>query len=1039
MKLAGYVLRDLLRNPRRTLASVVGVIVGVGLFSGVLFFIDGSGASMTRRAIAPVTLDMQRVLTTPIGGGIRFQQELADAALDAGRTTTLTLTVANDGVAPAHEVVVRDRPVAPLSYVPGSTEVDGTSIEDVDGKIPLFQGYAGIGLNIGTVAPGATRHITYQVVAAQSVPLTSDLPVQATISSREALTPTRASGPEPTTLTTLAARIARVPGVGYADPLVSVDMPTGSISGQGTRVPGPVKLFVFDETYQAHYPSIKILSGRIRAGGALISAETARALGLEEGDPVTLTLPGEAAPMSLNVSGITDLSGARPLFESRQAASLEEFKYVPYTIVVGRDIYEGQVAPAYEQAAADRATIAGSLPLEELDTLVDRGILDADPATAAAETHQIAAEINGVASNQDYLIDNISNALEVAKGDAAIAKRMFVFLGLPGAILAALLTAYAGTLLAGAQRRENALLRVRGATRRHLLYLLTLRTIAIAGVGALIGTALGFAAVLVLLGSTVLLEASTAALVQSALVGIVGGMIVTALALYVPGRRLITHEINRELAVIERRTTPVWRRFHLDLVLLVAAIAAQVTALRLGAFEVPTGSVYAGVSVSLPLPLLGPPIIAWLAGTLLISRLLDATTARVALSHNGPDFGKLVPGVLWRSITRRLPAMTSGVVTVGLVVGLGAMLTCFSTIYNHAKVADARFLVGSDIRITPNPTSGVAHPTDLASDFRVEGVQGTAAVVYSPENSVLTSAFNEDVATLAAIDPRAYRQVGALEESLFVDGSVEQMLSALQQHPDGVFVNSALAEQLKLEAGDDAKVMYGRGNEEQIRKPVKILGLFTRFPGAPKETDIVADLGYYQQVTRLDGADYYLASTVDRSVSGLDHVVESLAALPGFGRNFEVQTTTVALDKDQSSLTGLNVRGLLTLNSFFTFLMATTATAMFVFGLLLQRRREYVTLRAQGLESREIRQLVLAEAGISAVLGTAIGLVVGVALASQFVHVLRPIFTLPPLLQIPTSELAILAGLVLGATALSSAAAAILIGRLKPTELLRDE
>jgi hypothetical protein len=68
----------------------VGVIVGVGLFSGVLFFIDGSGASMTRRAIAPVTLDMQRVLTTPIGGGIRFQQELADAALDAGRTTTPT-------------------------------------------------------------------------------------------------------------------------------------------------------------------------------------------------------------------------------------------------------------------------------------------------------------------------------------------------------------------------------------------------------------------------------------------------------------------------------------------------------------------------------------------------------------------------------------------------------------------------------------------------------------------------------------------------------------------------------------------------------------------------------------------------------------------------------------------------------------------------------------------------------------------------------------------------------------------------------------
>ena len=446
-----------------------------------------------------------------------------------------------------------------------------------------------------------------------------------------------------------------------------------------------------------------------------------------------------------------------------------------------------------------------------------------------------------------------------------------------------------------------------------------------------------------------------------------------------------------------------------------------------------------GYSVSLPLPLLGPPIIAWLAGTLLISRLLDATTTRVASSRTGPRFGRLVPGILWRSITRRLSAMTGGVVTLGLVVGLGAMLVCFSTIYDHAKVADARFLVGSDIRITPNPTSGADHPTTLASAFRVEGVQDTAAVVFSPENSVLTSAFNEDVATLAAIDPRGYPRVAALEDSVFVDGSVEQMLSTLQRHPDGIFVNSALAEGLKLQAGDDAKVLFGRGTKQQTRKPVKVLGLFTRFPGAPKGTDIVADLAYYQRVTGLEGADYYLASSADRSDSGLNHAVDSLVAIPGFDRNFDVQTAAVALDRDQSSLTGLNVRGLLSLDSFFTFLMATTATAMFVFGLLLQRRREYVTLRAQGAESREIRRLVLAEAGISAVLGTAIGLVVGVALASQFVHVLRPIFTLPPSLEIPTSELAILAGLVLGATALSSAAAAILIGRLKPTELLRDE
>ena len=72
-----YVRRDLLRNPRRTLASLVGVALGVGLFSGVLFFIDGSGASMTKRAIAPLALDMQRVLTSPLGGDLRFTERIS--------------------------------------------------------------------------------------------------------------------------------------------------------------------------------------------------------------------------------------------------------------------------------------------------------------------------------------------------------------------------------------------------------------------------------------------------------------------------------------------------------------------------------------------------------------------------------------------------------------------------------------------------------------------------------------------------------------------------------------------------------------------------------------------------------------------------------------------------------------------------------------------------------------------------------------------------------------------------------------------------
>lgn len=1039
MNLAGYVWRDLLRNPRRTLSSGAGVVVGVGLFAAVLFFIDGSGASMTRRAVAPLTLDVQRVLTEPLGGGLRFEQKLGDDVVDAGGTTRVTLTVTNDGLAPAHEVVVRYRPNEAWTYEPGSTSLDGTAVEDVNGGIPLFQGEAGTGLNIGTVEPDESHQITYEVQAAKSVPSTAALPVQAAISSREAVTPAPANEPAATPLSVLAERVGRIPGVVSADPLVFVDMDPGAISASGVSVPGPVKLFAFDADYQSHYPSIRVRSGGIRTNGVLISAETARALAVAPGETVTLSLPGGAAPLTLEVSGVTDLSGAKPLFESREGSTFEQFKYVPYSIVVDPGVYRDQVEPAFEVAAAARETRIKSLPLEELDIMVDRSTLNSDPGSALAQTLAIAEAIQAVAPNQDYLIDNISNTLEVARGDAEIGKRMFVFLGVPGAILAAILTVYAGTLLAEAARRESALLRVRGATRGHLRDLLGLRTVTIAGLGALLGTALGFAAVLALLGPSILFEASTGALVQSALIAIGGGMLVTALALYVPGRRLITQEIKQELAVLPRRAIPTWRRLHLDLVALVVAVIAQVIALRVGAFDAPAGSVFEGRSVSLPLQLLVAPIVAWLAGTLLIARILYGITMRAASARPAPQFRRLLPGVLWRSISRRLGALSGGVVTLGLVVGLGTMLLCFSTVYAEAQRADARFLVGSDIRLTPTPTSGAAHPIGLATEFGVSGVRGATAVVYSPQNAVLTSDFNEDVATLAAIDPRPFGRVGALQDSLFVGGSASQMMSRMQDQPDGVLVNVALADGLKLTAGDQAHVLFGRDTDQQTRAAVTVLGTFTSFPGAPKGTDVVANLEFYERLTGLAEADYYLVEAADQSGSGLRRAVASLSVLPGFVERFEVQTSETALDRDQSSLTALNVRGLLQLDSFFTFLMAATATAMFVFGLIMHRRREYVTMRAQGMQSREIRWLVLAESGISAILGIAIGLLVGLGMATQFVQVLRPIFTLAPPMQVPALELGLLAALVLAASVLSSAAAAVLIGRLKPTELLRDE
>ncbi len=74
--LAKYVWADLVRNPRRTLSTAIGVMLGVGLSCAILFFVDGLSVSMTQRAVAPLPIDMQYVLTEPIAGDIRLQLKI---------------------------------------------------------------------------------------------------------------------------------------------------------------------------------------------------------------------------------------------------------------------------------------------------------------------------------------------------------------------------------------------------------------------------------------------------------------------------------------------------------------------------------------------------------------------------------------------------------------------------------------------------------------------------------------------------------------------------------------------------------------------------------------------------------------------------------------------------------------------------------------------------------------------------------------------------------------------------------------------------
>jgi putative ABC transport system permease protein len=234
------------------------------------------------------------------------------------------------------------------------------------------------------------------------------------------------------------------------------------------------------------------------------------------------------------------------------------------------------------------------------------------------------------------------------------------------------------------------------------------------------------------------------------------------------------------------------------------------------------------------------------------------------------------------------------------------------------------------------------------------------------------------------------------------------------------------------------KVLLARGTKRQRLESFRVAGLFHRLPGFPQGTSLVANLGFVAAATQSRGVDFFLGTASGGGDGALGRAVSALRSGPGRDTPLHIDTTATALDKDQSSLTALNVNGLVDIDTVYTLLMSAAVIAIFVFGLMLERRREYVILRAQGMRSGELRALVLGEAAVVALAGVAAGLAVGVGVAALLVRILRPLFVLDPTLTIPGGEIVLRAALAGAATLASALAAAALLRRLKPAELLRE-
>ncbi|HMC40658.1 MAG TPA: ABC transporter permease, partial [Acidimicrobiales bacterium] len=160
-------------------------------------------------------------------------------------------------------------------------------------------------------------------------------------------------------------------------------------------------------------------------------------------------------------------------------------------------------------------------------------------------------------------------------------------------------------------------------------------------------------------------------------------------------------------------------------------------------------------------------------------------------------------------------------------------------------------------------------------------------------------------------------------------------------------------------------------------------------------------------------------------------------------KGYEVVTGTQAAAQQASSAAS-------NISQFNTFLLVFAGVALFVGAFLIfntfsilvgQRSRELALLRAIGASRRQVNSSVLGEAFITGLVGSAIGLGVGVALAAGLYSLLSAIgFSLPRSALQFEARTAIV-GMVVGTvvTVLSAVLPALRAGRIPPAAGLRDD
>ena len=273
-----------------------------------------------------------------------------------------------------------------------------------------------------------------------------------------------------------AAPVARQQLVGYADASGFEATVEGSVQSTG-----PGKVVGLPPDYGSQLPGqLRLLLGK--ADGVLVAQQTAANLLTTVGDTVTIVRPGLQS-VQVVVAGIVDLPNQDQMFQAvglppGAAPQAPPDNVVLLPIDLWRRLFDPQAA-----VRPDSVRLQLHVTLKHAD-------FPHDPSGAYTFVTQASHNLESRIAGSATVANNLGARLLAVRGDSLYASVLVLFLGLPGVLLAALLTFAVAQSGADRRRREQALLRTRGASLGLLMQLAAAEAIVVGGLGAGLGFAL---------------------------------------------------------------------------------------------------------------------------------------------------------------------------------------------------------------------------------------------------------------------------------------------------------------------------------------------------------------------------------------------------------------------------------------------------------------------------------------------------------------------------------------------------------------------